>query len=53
LAPIIILPHFCILAIPLSIFVSYYFLSLKKSLWAELLMLFIIGLLIYNQVIYP
>lgn len=52
LSPRLYLEHFCIIAIPLSIFTSYFFLSVKKTFWVEILMFIIIGLLVYNQVIY-
>lgn len=52
LCPIIQIEHLCIMAIPSSIFISYYFLSVKNRLMLELVFLFILFLIIYNQIIY-
>lgn len=43
-----LLYRFCILALPLSIFVTYYLLSGKKILWAEIVFLLLIGSWVVN-----
>jgi hypothetical protein len=40
------------LAIPLSVIISNYFLSLKNQLLAELVFLLLLAAVIYNQVLY-
>lgn len=42
------LTHFAILAIPVSIFLGYYFLALKKIFWTETFFLILISAIIYN-----
>ena len=43
-----LLYRFCILALPLSIFVAYYLLSGKKILWAELVLVIFMGSWVFN-----
>jgi hypothetical protein len=40
---------FTITVIPLSFFISYYFLAMKKTFWAELFFLVLAGTVIYNH----
>jgi hypothetical protein len=50
LCPSIRLENFLILAIPASIFISYYFLSAKRTTWIEVIMFLILFLIFYNQI---
>lgn len=45
------LNHFVILSVPLSIFCSYFFLSTKRTVLAELLFWIILGTLLFSQII--
>jgi hypothetical protein len=52
LCPLINLESFSLMAIPASIFISYYFLAVKRTVWLEIIFLFLLFLIIYNQVVF-
>jgi hypothetical protein len=42
--------RFNLIVLPLTLFLSYYFVSIKKSWWFELLFLFMLALILFNYV---
>ena len=52
MAPVLNLRYFSFMAIPLTIYVSNYFLTTKKNWWAELLFLSLVIVIICNDLLY-
>ncbi len=52
LSPAMRLEDFSLIAIPASIFISYYFLSTKRTIFSEVIMLLLLFLIIYNQIVF-
>lgn len=44
--------HFTLVAIPLSIFIGYYFLASKLTFWKEVFFLILVGTLVYNYIVF-
>lgn len=49
---VVALYHFTIVAIPLSIFLGYYFLASKKKFWREVFFLVLLATLVYNYIVF-
>ncbi len=52
LATAVSLYHFTIVAIPLSIFIGYYFLATEMKFWREVFFLVLVAVMVYNYIIF-